>query len=372
VRPAGAFAALRRRPVGALAALLMLALAGCGASQSTINRGGNVIGTTLNVYSVLPQPGEGSAHDMVDAEKLALYDAGGTAGDYKVNFISLDESGGAGPFAAALRDAVADPQVVAMIGPAGTRAARATVPVLNAAGILEVTPGAGYPGFTDLSGRGEPALWQPSGRRTLARIVGDDRAQARALLAAAGGRRIAIEQEPGAEADGLVAALRAEGARIVENERRADAVVYAGEDAESAAGVLNGVAREAPRAKLLVPDALTRAEIAPRLSRAARRRAALLSSSPEPGSTPQLRRFEARFRERFGREPGPYAAVGYEAMRSVLAAIAAAGRHAGHRQAVIDAYFGAGERRGTLLGDYRTLPSGDRSPAPFRTIPQEG
>jgi len=31
------------------------------------------------------------------------------------------------------------------------------------------------------------------------------------------------------------------------------------------------------------------------------------------------------FRERFGREPGPYAAIGYEAMRSVLEAISAAG-----------------------------------------------
>jgi branched-chain amino acid transport system substrate-binding protein len=358
-----------RRAAAALLTATAFALAGCGSSASTITRGGNVIGTTLNVYSLLPQPGEGSSRDIVDGEKLALMDAGGTAGDYKVNFISLDETGGAGPFAAQLREAVADPQVIAVIGPAGTPAAKATVPVLNAAGILQVTPGAGYPGFTERAGPGEPARWQPSGRRTLARITGDDRAQAGALLRAAGTRRIHVEQEPGAEPDALVAALRAAGARLVEDPAKAGAAIYAGEDAGNAAGVLDGLAREAPRARLVVPDALTRTEIAGRLSPAARRRAVLVSSAPRPGSTPALRRFEAKFEQRFSRPPGAYAAVGYEAMRGVLAAIDAAGKDAGRRQAVIDAYFGAGERRGTLLGDYRITPAGEREPAPFTATP---
>jgi branched-chain amino acid transport system substrate-binding protein len=359
---------VRSRGTAAAVIAGALLLAGCGSSASTITRGGNVIGTTLNVYSLLPQPGEGSSRDIVDGEKLALMDAGGTAGGYKVNFISLDETGGPAPFAAQLREAVADPQVVAVIGPGGTAAAKATAPVLNSAGILEVTPGAGYPGFTGRAGPGEPERWQPSGRRTLARIVGDDEVQARALLRAAGTKRVHVEQEPGTEADGLVAALRAAGARFVADPAKARAAIYAGEDAGNAVGVLDGLAREAPHARLVIPDALTRTEIAGRLSPAARRRAVLVSSAPAPGSTAALRRFQARFRERFSRPPGPYAAVGYEAMRSVLAAIGAAGAHAGRRQAVIDSYFAAGERRGTLLGDYRITPAGEREPAPFTTI----
>ena len=108
---------------------------------------------------------------------------------------------------------------------------------------------------------------------------------------------------------------------------------------------------------MILPDALTRAGVAGRLSPAARRRAVFISSAPEPGSTPELRRFEAAFRERFGREPGPYAAVGYEAMRSVLAAIAEAGPRAGSRQAVIDAYFAAAERRGHGARRLRARPA---------------
>ena len=122
-------------------------------------------------------------------------------------------------------------------------------------------------------------------------------------------------------ADALVAELRAAGARLVEDPARADAFAYAGEDPENAAGVADGLAREHPRTPVILPDAVTRGGVAGRLSAAARREAVLVSSAPEPGSTPALRRLEAAFREQFGREPGPYAAIGYEAMRSVLAAI---------------------------------------------------
>ena len=98
----------------------------------------------------------------------------------------------------------------------------------------------------------------------------------------------------------------------------------------------------------------------------------LVSVAPKPGSSPELRRFETAFEERFGRKPGPYGAIGYEAMRSVLAAISAAGDRAGTRQAVIDAYFAAAERRGTVLGDYALGPRGQIAPARFTAFRVRG
>jgi len=363
----------------ALAAALLAvgaAVSGCGSSLPEIKLGGKVSGTTLNVYSLLPEPGRGAGRDIVDAEKLALYEARGTAGTYAINFISISEGApggrdGAREAALALRDAVADPQVIAVVGPAGSDTGRAAVPLLNAAGILEVAPGAGYPGFTDPANPGEPDRWQPSGRVTMARLTGDDVAQARAMVRAAaqvaGVRRprLLVEQEPGPYADAFVAALRDAGAELVEAPGRADAFVYAGEDPENAAGVADALVRERPGLPVLLGDALTRAGVAERLSAAARRRAVFVSSAPEPGSTPELRRLEADFRERFGRAPGPYAAIGYEAMRSVLAAIRAAGPRANLRQAVIDEYFAASPRRGTVLGDYALGPRGQVAPARF-------
>ncbi len=264
------------------------------------------------------------------------------AGEFAVNFVSIDEGKRS---ALELRDALADPQVTALIGPYSSNVAMRTVPLFNAAGVLEATPGAGYAGFTETVRPGEPERWQPSGRRTFARLAGDDIVQARAMLAAARkftGRkdpRIAIEQEPGPVADGLVAALHEAGARTVGDPSRADAVIYAGDDADNAAGVADALAEEAPGTPVVLPDALTFAGIERQLSRAARRQAVLMTSAPKPGSTPELRDFEKRFRERYERDPGPYAIVGYRAMRGVLGAITQAGDRAGYRQAVIDAYF---------------------------------
>ncbi len=359
-----------RRWLPALVATV--ALAGCG-SLENVTRGGKVVGDTLTVYSLLPQPGQGNARDIVDAEKLLLFETGGTPGEFEVNFVSVDEGqpGGGKRSLQALRDVLADPQVTALIGPAGFDASTTTVPLFNAAGVLQVLPVSGYAGFTEAVRPGEPERWQPSGHRTLARLAGDDLAQAPALLAAAReatGReapRIAIEQEPGAAADALVDALRDEDPRLVGDPARADAVIYAGDDPENAAGVADALATEAPRAVVVLPDALTFGGVADRLSPAARRRAVLVSSAPEPGSNAALREFEGRFREHYGRAPGPYAAVGYEALRGVFAAIESAGDRAGSRQAIIDAYFGEPTRPDAAIGPYAITPDGGREDAPF-------
>jgi branched-chain amino acid transport system substrate-binding protein len=317
--------------LAALAALAALALlGGCGGSQAPITAGGRVAGQAVTVYSSLPNPGSGAARDIVDGEKLAVLEADGQAGGLDVNFVSVDESGGE---AAAAEQVIRDPQVIAVIGALRSSTAMTSIPLFNAAGILLVSPGASYEGFTEPIAPGEPDRWYPSGRRTFARLVEDDGEQARALLDAADGRRVAVERAPGRVGAALAEALeRADAAddsvRIVA--ARADSVVIASEDPEHA---LAAAARAAPDATLVFPDALTRAGVEPD------RRAVFVTSAPEPGSTPELRAFEAAFRERYGRAPGPYAAVGYEGMRGVLAAIDRAAPRSGVRARVNEAFF---------------------------------
>jgi ABC-type branched-subunit amino acid transport system substrate-binding protein len=332
-----------------LAPLLVAAaaLAGCG-SDAPITGGGRVVGDAVTVYSSLPDPGEGVGHDMVDAEKLALLQEDGMGGGLDVNFVSLDEGSSAAAAARAAEAAIRDPQVMAVIGGLRSQTAMTSIPLLNAAGVLQVSPGAGYAGFTDPVSPDEPERWYPSGRVTFDRMIGDDAEQAAALLAAArrasGGGRVAVEAEAGRFSEALAAELRDADAedprvRLVADPARADAVIYAGTDVESAAGVTEALAREAPQATLVLPDELTRAGIADRLAPAARRRAVLVSSAPEPGSTPALREFESAFAERFGRPPGPYAVLGYDALRRVLAAMNRAGSRSNLRRVVIDAWF---------------------------------
>jgi branched-chain amino acid transport system substrate-binding protein len=319
--------------------------AGCGSDAPTTG-GGRVVGDAVTIYSSLPDPGRGAARDMVDAQKLALLQADGQAGGLDVNFVSVDEgSPGAdtppGVAASAAEDVIRDPQVIAVIGTLRSQTAMTSIPLFNAAGILHVGLGAGYAGFTAAAAPGEPDRWYPSGRITFGRMIGDDEAQAAALLAAAGRGRVAVEAEADRFAQALAGSIADSAARLVADSARADAVIYAGTDLESAVGVAEGLARENPDARLVFPDELTRAGIGDRLARPARRRAVLVSSAPEPGSTPELREFETAFAAEFGRRPDPYAVLGWRAMRRVLAAMDRAGNRSNVRRAVIDAWFEA-------------------------------
>jgi branched-chain amino acid transport system substrate-binding protein len=187
----------RRGAVGAILAFLLVA--GCGKTEG-ITAGGNVIGETLTVYSLLPQPGTGVSRDIVDAERLALQQAGGRAGRFKVNFASLDLTGDAtgdelpGRVASAARQAIGDAQIIAVIGDLDAATARVTVPLLNSSGVLHVSPGVTDPGFTVGGAPGEPERHYPAGRRSFFPLPADDVAQARALAGALRGR-VLVEEE---------------------------------------------------------------------------------------------------------------------------------------------------------------------------------
>jgi branched-chain amino acid transport system substrate-binding protein len=354
------------RRLAALAALAVLA--GCGSERGAITAGGRVAGENLTVYTSLPDPGKGVGRDMLDAAKLAIAQAGGEVGELGINFVSVDEGSVGVPAepvvpATAARTAIHDPQVIAVIGGVRSDAAMTTVPLFNAAGVLHVSPGAGYAGFAAPVAPTEPERWYPSGRRTFARMIGDDLAQAGALLRAAGGaraatgsgpgavadasadsgsRRVAVESEPGRVAEELVDALREAdagdpGVRLVDDVAQADAVIYAGSHVGAAAVAAERLARAA--AALVFPDELTRAGLAGRLTPAARRRAVFASSAPEPGSTPELRAFEDAFEDQFERPPDPYAVLAWQATRRVLEAIGDAGRRANLRRVVVERYL---------------------------------
>ncbi|MDA0172059.1 hypothetical protein OJ998_23355 [Solirubrobacter taibaiensis] len=148
------------RRVALLAAVAALA-AGCGqAKDEGISGGGKVIGRTVTVYSLTADPGD-TNRSFVDGEKLALSDAGGKAGDFAINFTSLDLGTDEDAQAEATRRAINDPQVIAAIADA----TRVTIPLFNAAGILQVAPSG------DMSLTSNPNEL-PSGKSTVGGLEG--------------------------------------------------------------------------------------------------------------------------------------------------------------------------------------------------------
>jgi hypothetical protein len=143
-----------------LIALVALALAGCGANaDKEIAGGGQLGGRTLTVYSLTRDP-TGASRDEVDGQKLALAEAHGRVGRLIVNFAAFDLGATSASAATATQRAIEDPQIIAAV----VDATPVTVPLLNAAGILQVAPGG------DL-GLGADPQATPSGRRTLAAVA---------------------------------------------------------------------------------------------------------------------------------------------------------------------------------------------------------
>jgi ABC-type branched-subunit amino acid transport system substrate-binding protein len=315
-----------------------LALAGCGSERSAVTAGGRVVGDNLTIYVSAPEIRDGVGRDMVDAAKLAIAQADGQVGDFGINFAAIDE-GPLGapapprPTGAAAEQVIRDSQVIGVVGAVRSDAALTSVPLYNAAGVLLVSPGAGYAGFTAPVAPGEPERWFPSGRDTFARMIEDDRAQAEALVRAARGR-VAIESEDGKVAAALAEAVRESAVdRLVADVRRADSVIYAGGDVRAAQAFAESLR---PRATLVFGDELTRAGLAERLSA---RRAVFVTAAPEPGSTPELREFEAAFERELGRAPDPYAVLAWRATNGILEAIEAAGSRGNLRREVVEHYL---------------------------------
>lgn len=383
----------------ALLACALVAVAGCGGDGDEPAPG--LRGQQLTVYSSLPQHGPASAvaADVLAAQRLALDQAGGRAGGYRVRFVALDAStpqaGRSDPSRVSenARQAAQDETAAAYLGELPTGMSAVSIPLLNEAGILQVSPLDTAMTLTtgSVAATGTPERFYPrldEVGRTFARVVPSDASQAGALLAfmrAEGVRRIAVLTDEDQSGRALATLVRTQareaGVAVVAQEEidvharehddaiariaeeRPDAVLDATGGRAGSARLWRELARRGPKLLLFAPAALADASFAGGLGPAedAARVVRPVHGAPERNAA--ARRFAAAFEERFGREPLPEAAYGYEAMRGVLAAIGRAARANGGvatRAAIVDEYFRTGPRE-SVLGPYEIDAAGDTS-----------
>jgi branched-chain amino acid transport system substrate-binding protein len=329
----------------------------------------------LVVYSALPQHGPQAprARDVLDGERLALLLADGKAGDFQVELRPLDDSDpkadpeeqGWKPETTlqAAKTAVEDPDTIAYIGDFDNGATALALPTTNQQDVLQVSPASTYAGFTGGPGSapGEPDKYQPSGAETFGPIAAADPVQARAVtdvLVDGGCTRLAILRVPDGFDDSLARLIEkdalARGMRLVIDEqvrdededahaRTADEVVKAGAGCatfvggpgDAPASLVAALHNADPDLRVVLPMALADDRVAAALGPAAAVTTIVGPPPPEPA-------FATAFKQRFGREPGPWAAYGYDAMQRVLHAIDNAGRRGNDRRAVVDAYLRLG------------------------------
>lgn len=372
--------------------LAALALAGCGGSN-----GGDR--TTLTIYSSQPLQGatRPAAQSLVNAEKLALREARGKAGKFRIRYIALDDSRAQsgnwdpGVTSANARRAARDDSAIAYLGDYNSGASAVSIPILNEAGLLQVSPASTYIGLTRSEGAapGEPDQFYPTGRRTFARIAPGDHVQAAAIAnyqravgcrslylvhdkevygqglaseVAKAARRLGIRE---VGADGLdVKAInfRSTAERVADS--GADCLFFGGITANKAVQVWRDMHAAAPDLKLFGSSGVAEAAFTEDLGESEKVTYIADQALPQERYPRAGQRFFQAYREAYGRDPEAFAIFAYEAMKATLEAIRLAGENGDDREAVVDAFFSIRDRD-SVLGRYSVRPDGDTTLTQF-------
>jgi branched-chain amino acid transport system substrate-binding protein len=170
-----------------------IVIAACGSSSSSSSASSSSSGgKTIDIYSDLPLTGAVTAQTIpaLNGIKLALSQAGGKAGQWKVNFISMNDATATSPTnydlnvcQADARRATTDSKAVLMIGPFNSGCAEVEIPITNQGGLAQLSEANTYPGLTTNdpgTSPGEPQKYYPTGQRTYLRIVPRDTIQGQA------------------------------------------------------------------------------------------------------------------------------------------------------------------------------------------------
>ena len=381
-----------------LLAASSLAISACGGGKKSTSAvsGAKVI----DIYSSLPLQGPVIAATIpaVNGIKLALSQAGDKAGAFTVNYQALDDSTATSAAttcdvnqsAANARKVASDPKAVYYIGEFNSGCSKVTIPILNQAGVPQVSPANTYVGLTTNdpgSAPGEPQKYYPTGKRTYLRLVPRDSIQAVAGLIAmkqAGCTRVAVNNDKTAYGAGLATQVQlhasAHGLTVTGDTSldptspnfRAYAssivaqgvnCVYTGFNPTGEVELIKDIEAAIPKAKIFGGDgtcdgAVTnpaKGGIPSSLAPHFHCTVATLDLTAYPGG----QTFLALYKAKYGAAPtDPYAIYGYEAMKLGLDTIASLGSKGNDRSAVLAALFSI-TARNSVLGTYGFDKNGD-------------
>ena len=343
--------------------------------------------------SSLPRSGVNKAQtdSIVNGIKMALDAVGGQIDGASILYEDWDD---ASPTRGAwdgerenenANRAIDDPDVMVYIGPYNSGAAKVSIPTLNNADLVMVSPSNTYAGLTK-PGKGlpnEPAIFYPTGRRNYARVVPSDDIQgsvgagwakqlgaskafvlddtelyghAIALSFADTAARIGLEIVGGPEGidphaqdyQGVAAKIRSSGADLV----------YFGGITDNNAGRLFKDIRTTlgDKVKLMGPDGLYQQGFLDDAGEAAQGVYVTFGAVAPSKLTGKGAEWYREYKARFGAEPEVYAAYGYEATKVALDAIRRAGKK--DRNAIREAVLATREYDG-VLGTWSLDQNGD-------------
>jgi branched-chain amino acid transport system substrate-binding protein len=385
----------------------LIALTGCGDGGSE-----GRAGKTLTIYSSFPFQGAPRSISTATSNgiRLALEQVRHRVGEFELRYVLLDDStvqaGNWTPEAttANARRAAQDESAIAYIGDFNSGATAISLPILNEAGLAQVSPSNTAVGLTtDEPGavEGEPDKYYPTGKRTYVRIVPKDTIQGAALATLMKedgcpnafivndeevyGAGLARNIERSAEEQGITVLgnsgldprapnYRAIAARL--ESEGAECFVFAGTTPNNAVALFKDVHAALPDARLYGADGVSDSPFTdPKQggipASVARRTQITVATLPPEAYPPAGGRFFEDYEKAYGEDPEPYAIYGFEAMSVILDSIERAADKGNDRQAVIDAFFQTKGKK-SVLGTYDIDENGDTSLTDYGVYTIEG
>ena len=377
----------RRRPVAAAGTT-------GSAAGAAVNSGAATSGK-VKIVSSLPRTGSANAQTTttVNGIKMALEEVGGRVGGFEIAYEDWDDaSAKKGDWdpeveAANADKAVKDPDVMFYIGTYNSGAAKISMPVLNKAGVVMISPANTYTGLTKpgMGEPSEPAVYRPTGKVNYFRVVPADDIQGRVAaewMGQLGAKSVYILDDRGLYGKGIADVFeqtaKALGLELLGREgidpkaqeyrslmtkikAKAPDFVYFGGTTQSNAGqIAKDMVAVGLAAKLMVPDGcFEKAFIEAAGVDAVNGRAYVTFGGVPPEKlVGKGEEFVQKYRKRFNSEPEGYAVYGYVAAKTALDVLAQVGRK--DRESIRLAMEKYGQSEGAL-GNWHFDANGDTS-----------
>src|SRR5919202_761964 len=368
--------------------------------NSTGGPGGTSAGggdaNTVKIVSSLPMTGSASGQTttIVNAIKQALEENKNAAcdGKIKIAYEAYDDATAAagkwdpGQVTSNANKAVADKNVVAVIGHFNSGAAKLSIPILNQANLVMVSPANTYPGLTK-PGKGEPNepnVYYPNGKRNYSRVVPADDLQG--VAAANWAKSLGIkkayildDQELYGKglADIFEASAKKQGIEVLGHEgidpkasdyralmtkikAKSPELIYFGGTTQTNAGQLikdmRNVGMTADKVKFMGPDGTFEKALIDAAGKDAEGVYATFGGVPAKELTGVGKQWYESYKKKYNAEPEAYAAYGYESAKVIVDAINKVCKN--DRDAIRDAVLNTKNFNG-VLGTWSFDQNGD-------------
>jgi branched-chain amino acid transport system substrate-binding protein len=338
----------------------------------------------------------GQAQTMVNGIQQALAETDSKACDGKIQIqyeVYDDATAAAGKWDPAQvtsnsNKAVADGSVVAVIGHFNSGAAKLSIPVLNQANIVMISPANTYPGLTK-PGKGEPKepnVYYPAGTRNFSRVVPADDLQGAVAgnwAKSLGVQKVYILDDQELYGKGIadvfeatakklgIQVLGREGIDIKASDYKAlmnkikalspDLIYFAGITQSNAGQIIKdmrNVGMTPDAVKIMGPDGIKEQALIDAAGKDAEGVYATFGGLPPQELTGVGAKWYQSYKAKYNAEPEPYAAYAYEAAKVAIGAINKVCKN--DRGAIREAVMATKDFNG-VLGTWSFDPNGDTS-----------